>query len=76
MSLLIGIYDFSIFMTAWVWLAMLFGIFGIITGITALSRIKKDPTLKGRGLAITGIIFSALMVTVIAFFIWFLFRIW
>ncbi len=31
---------------------------GLILGIVALTRIGKDPTLKGKGLAITGIVLS------------------
>ncbi len=46
----------------------LFGILGIIFGIIALSQIKKDPSQKGKGLAIAGIIigaFGGLFVTLV-----------
>ncbi|MBU1204696.1 MAG: DUF4190 domain-containing protein [Nanoarchaeota archaeon] len=44
--------------------AFLFPIVGLILGIIALSKIKKDPSLKGRGLAIAGVIISSLFMII------------
>ena len=52
-------------------LALVFGIIipivGIILGIIALVKIKKDPNLKGKGLAIAGIVIGAVWI-----FLWFI----
>ena len=48
-------------------LFLLPSILGIIFGFTALKKIKKNPKLEGKGLAIAGIIigFVALIMTLI-----------
>lgn len=45
--------------------AFVFPILGIVFGIVALSEIKKNPSLKGRGLAIAGIIIGSLYVFIL-----------
>lgn len=48
---------------------------GLACSIVALSRIADDRTLRGRGLAIAGIVVSAIAllvaIAIIAYFIWF-----
>jgi len=44
--------------------AFLFPLVGLILGIIALSEIKKNPSLKGRGLAIAGVIISSFFVLI------------
>ena len=44
--------------------AFLFPLVGLISGIIALSEIKKNPSIKGRGLAIAGIIISSFFVLI------------
>ncbi len=51
--------------------AFLFPPIGLILGVIALSEVKKDTSLKGRGLAIAGIILSSFFIIIysILFFI-------
>jgi len=49
--------------------AFLVPLLGIIFGIVALVVISKDPGLKGKGLAIAGLIISVVWIPVILFFI-------
>ena len=44
------------------------GILGIVFGILALREITKQPELKGRKIAIVGIVLSALYIVVICVF--------
>lgn len=45
--------------------AFIFTPAGLILGIIALSEIKKNPSLKGRGLAIAGIIISIILMILV-----------
>jgi len=47
--------------------AFLFPLAGLILGIIALSEIKKNPSIKGRGLAIAGIIISSFSIIIYIF---------
>ena len=49
--------------------AFLFSPIGLILGIIALSEIKKNHSLKGRGLAIAGIIISTIPLLMIILFV-------
>ena len=44
------------------------GILGIVFGILALREITKQPELKGRKIAIIGIVLSALYIVVVCVF--------
>jgi len=58
--------------TLWACFAILFallgGILGIVFGIVALFKIKKNPKLKGKGLAITAIIIAIPIIFFYTFF--------
>jgi len=51
---------------------IILGLVGIILGIISLGRIKKNPNLKGKGMALTGIIVGAfeVLLYIIVFIFW------
>ena len=50
-------------------LSFLSGLFGLIFSLIGLSRIKKNPYAKGRGLAIAGVIISCVQFAIVVLYV-------
>ena len=55
-ALICGIAGVALFWLAYIVLPFLAAVTAIITGHLALGRIKRDPALGGKGIAITGLV--------------------
>ncbi|MEK6983282.1 MAG: DUF4190 domain-containing protein [Nanoarchaeota archaeon] len=63
-SLVSSIFAFVSFFIFGILGPVLFGIVGVVSGVVALVKIKGNTNLKGKGVAIAGIIIGALSLVV------------